>query len=433
MKEIQNVLSVLFDKVSHWVTTELFAKFDVYQLGVVLVVLFVSFFISKLIKKLMMKMLNKNPKHSSSIKYEIFVFPILLFLFSMLARFLLKSMSFNFLIIKILLNLTTVWIIVNIFSLVFQKAIWLRPMKYLVWLLATLNIFGLLNDFLKLLEQINFKIGDNSIHLLFVFKSIIVTFFAFGLAFKISNIVQGKIDKNKKIDRTIGVLLNKTLKIVLLLITGFYVLNIIGVKLTAFAVVGGAVGVGIGFGLQKIVSNFISGFILLLDKSIKPGDVIEIENTFGVIQSMSARYITVLTLTGKEHLIPNEDLITNRVINWSHTNKLIMIEVAVGVSYNTDIPQALDIIKTAAMSVKRVYEGNDPVALISDFGNSSIDLKVKFWISDPEEGVENIRSNIRLEIWKKFKENKIEIPFPQRDVHIKHIVEKDKLSNKEEK
>jgi len=160
-----------------------------------------------------------------------------------------------------------------------------------------------------------------------------------------------------------------------------------------------------------------------LDKSIKPGDVIEIDNTFGVIQSLSTRYVTLLTIEEKEHLIPNEDLITHKVINWSHSNRLIRLNVNVGVAYNTDIPLAMELITEAAKKLNRVYKFRQPKALIKDFGSSSIDLSITFWIKDPELGIDNIQSDVRLEIWKTFKEHNIQIPFPQNDVYIKSLPE----------
>jgi len=277
-----------------------------------------------------------------------------------------------------------------------------------------------------LLDKIALNIGDLHISLLFVIKGIFVAFIAFWLALKISTFMQMRIGQSKNISPTVGVLLSKITRILFLFIAAILAMNVIGIKLTAFAIFGGAIGVGIGFGLQKIVSNFICGFILLMDKSIKPGDVIEIDDTFGIIQSMSARYITMLTVDGKEHLIPNEDLITQKVINWSHTNRLIRIDVNVGVSYDTDIPKALKIIKEAAKSIKRIYKQNEPSAILSNFGDNSIDLTIKFWIIDPEKGIANIKSDVRIEIWKRFKENNIEIPFPQRDVHVKTFPEFEK-------
>src|SRR6056297_2073449 len=195
----------------------------------------------------------------------------------------------------------------------------------------------------------------------------------------------------------------------------------IGIDLTAFAVVGGAVGVGIGFGLQKVVSNFISGIIILLDKSVKPGDIIEIENVYGQIKSIGLRYISVLTLDGKEYIIPNEDLITKKVINWSYSNNLVRTSVSIGVSYNSDINKAMELLEKAIQDIDRILNKPKPKIFLNEFADSSVNLEIKFWIKDPENGINNIKSEVNKNIWKLFKEHNIEIPFPQQDIHFKSL------------
>ena len=196
-------------------------------------------------------------------------------------------------------------------------------------------------------------------------------------------------------------------------------MNTLGVNLSAFAFIGGAIGVGVGFGLQKVVSNLISGVILLLDKSIKPGDVIEVGDSYGRIQSLGARYVSVVTRDGFEYLIPNEDLITQQVINWSFSSKLVRLKIGVGVSYGADIHKAMDLVVEAASGIDRVLTQPGPVCQLKNFGDSSVDLELRIWIADPEKGISNISSALRIAIWDAFQENGIEIPFPQRDLHIK--------------
>ena len=189
--------------------------------------------------------------------------------------------------------------------------------------------------------------------------------------------------------------------------------------LTGLAVLSGAIGVGLGFGLQKVVSNLVSGVIILLDKSIKPGDVIEIEGSFGWINSIRTRYISVITRDRKEILIPNEDFVTNKVVNWSFTDRIVRIKADVGVSYNADVPEAIRICTEAASQIPRVLTDPAPSTLLMEFGDSSINLQVRFWIEDAPQGVSNIRSEVLLAVWQAFRDNNIEIPFPQRDLHIK--------------
>ena len=191
-----------------------------------------------------------------------------------------------------------------------------------------------------------------------------------------------------------------------------------GIDLTALAVFGGALGVGLGFGLQKVVSNFISGVILLMDRSIKPGDVIQIQDTYGSINKLAARYTSVITRDGTEYLIPNEDMITQPVINWSHTNRVVRRRIPLSVSYKTDLDEAIAIMNSAAADNERVLEEPAPRTLLKGFGENGVDLELRMWINDPEEGVSNIGSQVMMEIWNRFHAAGVEFPFPQRVVHF---------------
>jgi small-conductance mechanosensitive channel len=180
--------------------------------------------------------------------------------------------------------------------------------------------------------------------------------------------------------------------------------------------------VGLGFGLQKVVSNFVSGIILLMEKSVKPGDVIAIEDGYGWVQSLGARYVSVLTRDGIEHIIPNEDFITQKVENWSFSDNNLRLKIPVGVSYNCDLELAIKLCIEAANGEERVKNKTATVCLIKGFGDNSVDLELRFWIDDPSAGCANIQSKVYLSIWHKFKEHSIEIPYPQRDLHIRTAI-----------
>jgi len=182
------------------------------------------------------------------------------------------------------------------------------------------------------------------------------------------------------------------------------------------------IGIGIGLGLQKSIANLFSGLVLLLDKSIKPGDVIAIGDTYGWVDSLNARYVSVYTRDGIEHLIPNEQLITQEVQNWTHTNRLIRLRLPIGVHYESDVRRAIDLCVESATEVERVIDKPAPVCLLNGFGDNSVDLELRFWIGDPQKGTSNVKSKILMNVWDKFKENKIEIPYPQRDLHIRSSV-----------
>ena len=215
----------------------------------------------------------------------------------------------------------------------------------------------------------------------------------------------------------------KLLRITLIIVAVLLALSSVGLDLTPFAVFGGALGVGLGFGLQKVVSNFISGIILLLDKSIKPGDVISIGDTYGWVKSLNARYVSLDTRNGIEHLIPNEDLIINRVENWSYSNNRVRLTIPVGVHYKSDVRKAMEICRDAAASTQRILQDPAPVCQLRGFGDSSVDLEIRMWIDDPQKGRANVISDVLLMVWDKFHEHGIEIPYPQRDLYLKTAVE----------
>jgi len=198
----------------------------------------------------------------------------------------------------------------------------------------------------------------------------------------------------------------------------FTSLKIVGVDLTGLAVLSGAIGIGVGFGLQKVVSNLVSGVIILLDKSIKPGDVISIGETFGWVESLGARYVSITTRDGREYLIPNEDLITGQVVNWSYSNDFVRLDIFFGTAYRDDPHLVRKLAIEAASGVSRVLKSKPPVCHIVGFGNSSVDYILRFWITDPSGGLTNIRGNVYLALWDAFQANGISIPFPQREVRM---------------
>lgn len=289
----------------------------------------------------------------------------------------------------------------------------------IITLIAILNIFDLLQPALNLLDGISVQIGEVKLTVLSVSKGLFYFFILLWLANLFSRLIERKINSFPSLTPSVQVLLTKFIKIFLVVIAGMIAINAVGIDLTAFAVFGGALGVGIGFGLQKIVANFVSGIILLLDKSIKPGDTIGVSGTYGWIQSLGARYVSVVTRDGIEHLIPNEELITTRVENWSFSNLRIRQKIPIGVSYNSDVREAINICSEAALGNSRVLDTPSPICLLKGFGDSSVDLEVRFWVVDPQNGLTNVKSEILLDIWDRFNASGIEIPFPQRDVHLK--------------
>ena len=237
-------------------------------------------------------------------------------------------------------------------------------------------------------------------------------------AMLLSGILQRHVDRLPNLTPSVQVLFGKLLKTALIVLAVIVSLTSIGIDVTAIAVFSGAVGVGVGLGLQKVVSNLISGIILLMDKSIKPGDIIQIGDNYGWIASLGARYVSVETRDGTEFLIPNEDIITQRVINWSHKNDLARIKVRVRVAFDSDVRKALDLMVEATRRPPRILRSPEPRALLIAVNESSLDLELRFWIRDVQNGIRNVSSEVMLEIWDLFRAHGIHVPYPQRDVHL---------------
>jgi small-conductance mechanosensitive channel len=351
----------------------------------------------------------------------------LLQLFIVLIAF--NVLQIETILISAICSLLIAWIVINIATGLIQNTAWARLVAFCAWSIAALNIVGLLNPALAFLRGIVFSIGDTDVSLLGIVQAIVAAIIVFWIALGLSQFIDSRIHKTKALTPSVKVLFSKLTRVTLIAIAIMIVLSNSGINLTAFAVFGGALGVGIGFGLQKVISNLISGVILLMDESIKPGDVVEVGGTYGHVNAMKARYTSVITRDAKEFLIPNEDLITQQVVNWSYSSRQVRLRVPIGVSYDADIPTAIQAIIDASLEHDRVLKNPAPKCLMTGFGDSSIDLELRFWIGDPEGGSGNIKGEVLLSVWKKLKEAEIEIPFPQREVRVKMIKEEDRLSD----
>jgi len=324
-------------------------------------------------------------------------------------------------LMSVVVSLVNAWIVIRLITQFVREEVWARFIAVVVWIIAALNILELLDPALALLDGIAVNLGQVRLTALSIIEGLFYLVLLLWLANIAANLLERRISKLPNLTPSMQVLFSKLLKILLVIIAVFLAINSVGIDLTALAVFGGALGVGIGFGLQKIVSNFISGIILLMDRSIKPGDTIGVAGTYGWIQSLGARYVSVVTRDGIEHLIPNEELIVTRVENWSFSGKRVRLRVPLGISYESDVRQAIALCIEAAEAEDRVAANPKPNCLLRGFGDSSVDLEIRFWIHDPEEGVSNIKSAVLLRVWDLFHEHGIEIPYPQRDLHLRSV------------
>jgi len=295
---------------------------------------------------------------------------------------------------------------------------WEGAISLFVWSVVALYLLGWLSPVLSALDEVAFRIGSTRFSLLSIIKLGMVLAVLVTLANWASRRLEGVTGKTTQMSSGMRIGLIKFTKVVLYTVAVLISLDSVGIDLTTLAVFGGALGVGVGFGLQRIASNFISGFILLFDRSIKPGDVISIGTRFGWVQELHARYIVVRDRDGVETLIPNENLITSEVINWSYSDRLVRMKVPVQISYRCDPEIAMKLMVDAGLENPRVLKEPGPQARIIEFGDNGIGIELRIWFTDPKEGMGNLKSDIYLSVWKKFKEANITIPFPQRDVHI---------------
>ena len=316
-------------------------------------------------------------------------------------------------------SLLAAWVIIESATILVSSHFWSRTIAISAWLLAALNILGILDPTIAFLDGVSFSLGQATISVLTIMQALVTFGILLWLSAIAGQITESKLKSARNLSPSIQVLTIKFMRISLSAIAFIMALAIVGVDLTAFAVVGGAVGVGIGFGLQKIFANLISGFILLMDKSIKPGDVIVVADYYGRVDALTARYVSVTTRDGVEHLIPNEELIINRVENWSHSHNLLRLRQIVGVHYKADVHKAIALCKEAAAETPRILDDPAPNCLMKEFGDSSVNLELRYWINDPMNGRANVTSDLLLRIWDKFHEHNIEIPYPQRDLHLR--------------
>jgi small-conductance mechanosensitive channel len=315
--------------------------------------------------------------------------------------------------------LLTAWVAINFATFFITDSFWKRLVVGAVWFAAALHFLHLLGPLMTFLETTDLSFGEVKLSLLGLVEAIILLYALLKLTGWMMSLFENRLASTERLTPSARILIGQIVRIALIAMAILIPLNMVGINLTALAVFTGAIGVGLGFGLQKVVANFISGIILLLDRSIKPGDVIQIGDVYGWITDLNSRFVSIVTRDNMNYLIPNEDLITNQVVNWSYSDRKVRLKVGVGIAYGADPHQAIALCRAAAEKVDRVLDDPSPRCLLRGFGDSSVDLEVRFWIEDPQNGVANVTSEVLLEVWDAFKLAGVEIPFPQRDVNLK--------------
>lgn len=328
-------------------------------------------------------------------------------------------------IVAAAVSLLTAWIVIRLVTLVIRSPFWSRVAFYVAWPIAALDAAGLLDDAIRYLEGVSvpFGVGEGGAASTFSALDIVRVIFIFAALFWIASFInrflKSRISTIEELTPSLQALLIKILDVLLPVAAFLLALQIVGFNFATLAIFGGAVGLGIGLGLQRTISNFFAGFTLIADKSIKPGDVVEVGETFGWVTEMNARYVTIRTRDGKSHLMPNDRFIEEGVINWSHSDRIVRLHAQFGVSYDTrDLRAVKKAAEETAVSVERVMKSPSPMCNLVEFGDSSVNFDLRFWINDPANGVSNVTSQVMLAIWDRLHEMGVQIPFPQRDVHI---------------
>lgn len=355
------------------------------------------------------------------------VFPLAALAFVLIGKALLKAIHLPFpflnIAVQMLVALAVIRILVYMLQTIFtgQQA-WIvsleKAVAWLIWILLALHIAGFSENLVESLDEISFSIGKERISALLVLQALMAVAASILLSLWASRAIEKKIMSTEVMDMNLRVMLSKVARTVFILIAALSALSAAGIDMTALSMFGGALGVGLGLGLQKIASNYVSGFIILLDRSIHINDIVSIEDKMGVLTKLTTRYVVLKSPDGSEALIPNDTLITSTVVNHTYTDRQVRLAAPVQVSYGSDLELAMKIMLDAAKNQPRVLDSPEPLVFLRSFADSGIDLELGFWIADLEQGRFALISDINLEIWREFKRHGIEIPFPQREVRL---------------
>jgi small-conductance mechanosensitive channel len=361
---------------------------------------------------------------------------ILALVLVLLARSGLQAAHFDITVLDAAARLIGTYVVVRVAVLLFAASLgnkswmqhWENRVTLFIWLAIAAEYQGWLDPIISTLDSIGVAAGKSRITLWSILKLLFTLTLFVLVAAWISRWVERRLKKLSTLAPSTRIGIAKFANAFLIALSILMGLNAAGVDLTALTVLTGAIGLGLGFGLQSIAANFVSGFVLLMDRSIKPGDVISLSGqsgtsteNFGWVQELRGRYVVVRDRDGVEMLVPNQQLISNAVINWSYTDPRIRLKLPIRVSYRDDPEVALEILLTACKGQARVLHDPAPVSRLMHFSDSGIELELRFWISDPQEGVNNVRSEVNRAIWRLFKEHKITIPVAQHDVRVHSV------------
>ena len=354
------------------------------------------------------------------------LFPVLLLLLGYLARAVLSQwvpLAAFKVIIPVLVSLVVIRVGVKVLQVAFAQAPWVRALErtisWVAWLAMVLWVSGLLPVVLAELDQITWKVGSSTLSVRTLIEGGLTAGAVLILMLWVSSAIEGRLLRHASgSDLSLRKAVSNATRALLLFVGMIIALSAVGIDLTALSVLGGAIGVGLGFGLQKLASNYVSGFVILAERSMRIGDMVRVDNFEGRITDINARYTLIRSATGRESIVPNELLIINRVENLSLADARVWLSTVVSVAYDSDVDLVIRLLTDAAAAQERVLKDPGPSAALSAFGADGLEFTVGYWIADPENGQLNIRSAINLTILDALRRHGIEIPYPQRVLHV---------------
>lgn len=406
------------EAVYQWLLANVFVRDNAIQLLVIAATFVVALVLTRRLLPMLAKVPAQRPFTTLAAAITPLVLPVLWLMLQWLAILAAAGAEWPYGLLQIGASLLTAWVAVRLVSQLAPNQLWAKIVAWLVWSILALSILNLLDRTIAMLDAAAIEFGSSRISLYVVIKAVIAVAVLLSLAIYLTGVLETRIRASRALSPSVQVLFTKSLKVISITFVALIGITSLGIDITALAVVGGALGLGAGFGLQRVISNWVSGVVLLIDQSIRPGDVISVSGTYGWVTALGGRYVSVVTRDGVEHMIPNETLITERVENWTHTNSHTRLKIPVRVHYNTDVHQAIDLCVRAAAETERVLEQPECKCLLVAFGESGLELEVRIWIGDAHNGVQNVKSAVLLRIWELFREAGIRVPYPQRDVHF---------------
>jgi small-conductance mechanosensitive channel len=384
-----------------------------WQIAIIIAAVIIALAINGALRKYVMQ---RAPEHWKLAIGSInrMLFPLSCLAFIMMSRLLLSGTRHTGLLqlaSRLLLAMAAIRLIVYLLRYLFSPGGWLKALEnviaWSIWGMLALYLTGVLPQMLQGMEGMRFSIGKNQVNLLLVLQALLTVIVTIFIALWLSRVIENKLMRADQLNVNLRVVLGKVIRIILLFIATLVALSAVGLDITLLSVFGGALGVGLGFGLQRIASNYISGFIILLDKSMQIGDVILVDKHYGMISELRSRYMVLSKPDGTHVIIPNETLITTAVVNHSLTEHKGRVQIEFAISVDSPLELALQLLQDIAKQQARVLQTPTPVARIKGFSEHGVELTLTVWVSDPEKGVLSLQSALFMDVWKMFQQNKI--------------------------